>query len=64
MTEDKVAAEPAQGEAPTLRMQEASGAFDAQAKDFAAQVLANQGTVEAVIIYLFNIFYIIFLYII
>lgn len=45
---DKVAAEPAQGEAPTLRLQEASGAFDAQAKDFAAQVLANQGTVEAV----------------
>ena len=45
---DKVAVEPEKGEAPTLRTQEASGAFNAQAEDFAAQVLANQGTVEDV----------------
>ncbi len=45
---DKVAAAPAEGEAPTLRMQDASGPFEAQAEAFAAQVLENQGTVEAV----------------
>ncbi len=45
---DKVAVEPEEGQAPTLRLQDASGPFAAQAKEFEAQVLANQATVETV----------------